>query len=1010
MGTRNLLSLLRLLHLLAFAAIAMFSLATPVRAAQTLDLADFETGTGAFIGAIVVDPAGAKEGAAGGKIENVDQKWVIAKAEIQGMEYDLARLSFWVKSGGPGGLALRFKDNTGQNFQQRLTLKNDGDWQEVVITDFAKGQSWGGAEDKKWHAPCTGIEFILEQQGVVWLDNVRLGLKDEMLPEFKARRELLQKAQEYPVADFESDSHGFGGEISIGNDAPQAGKGFLRLHNADKPWVSSSKNFRDLKNDFLQFSFWVRSKDTTSIAVRFKDSTGQDFQQRLPIANDGNWHEIIITDFTRGQSWGGANDKKWHAPAASVTFILEQHGTIDIDSIAARLNPEVHVAELGWQERQLGNLFFNPAEAGVSVETLGDEIAYTITDLNRKEVASGTLKAENNRVSIPHPGGNGYFLVKVTAKKGGMLLKEQYTSYAVIPPYAVKNPADAPWGVMTHFAQHMHPEILPLMKRLGIVSIRDEHYWDDVEKERGVYSFPAYSEPYMQAARDNGIDPLVALTFANKLYDEGLTPHTDEACDAYGKYGQAVIDKFGKQIRWLEIWNEYNGTWCKGPAAEDRSKSYAKLLKYAYTRIKEKNPDIKVLGCATVLIPLPYIEGIFKHGGIDYMDAIVIHPYRGRPEGVDREVDELRELIRKYNNGQDKDIWVTETGRMDKSEYEWEVGRKMYELGRRNVAEYLPRQYILLLKSGCTKIYWYLVRDHHEFVSMGLLRNYDEASGMGRYAVAPAAVSYATLIRMLDDRTYKAREGFRQYTRAHCYLFEGKDGSQVRTVWATSPAFFDFHTSAALQVTDIMGVERNLKPENGRVRLELGTAVQYVRGKVDSVEEVDTGVRYLASAVDDYSKTQGVNNWHYGFRRGLAGGFEPMEQVETMWGVDWASPEIRYLNQSQAGGHPAGSEAAPVFADRRWKSTFTGKARITGSVSASDARGDGVEFVILQNGTELYRALVKKTGEHSAHKFDVTLELAENDEVDLLFGPGKTMNYDAFSFDINIITQKEPEK
>lgn len=992
------------------ALVAALATSATASAAEVVQLADFESGTGRLSGTITVDATSPKEGQGCGKIENVDQKWVIAKAETPGLEYDLAKIFFWVRSGGPSSIAVRLKDATGQNFQQRLPLKTDGEWQEIAITDFAKGQSWGGAEDKKWHGPCASVEFILEQPGALWLDNVRLELKEEILPEFKARRELLQKSKDYGIADFEDGPQGFGGEITIGSDAPQAGKGYLRLQNADKKWVSSGKSFKDLKNDFLQLSFWVRSKDAANLAVRLKDSTGQDFQQRLPIINDGNWHEVVITEFARGQSWGGANDKKWHGPATGITFILEQTGTVDIDSVNAKLNPAETVADLGWVPQEMGNVFFDPARAGVLVETTGDEITYTITDFNRAERAAGSLKVEKSRAHIPHPGGNGYFLVKVSASRGGAPLKEEYTSYAVIPPYTVKTPAEAPWGVMTHFAQNMSPEILPLMKRLGIVSIRDEHYWDQVEKKRGEYSFPAYSAPYMQAAKDNGIDPLVALTFANKLYDEGLTPHSEEACDAFGKYGQAVIDKFGNQIRWLEVWNEYNGTWCKGPAAQDRSKSYAKLLKHAYIRIKEKNPEVKVLGCATVLIPLPYIEGIFKHGGMDYMDAIVIHPYRGSPEGVDREVEELRELIRKYNNGQDKEIWVTETGRMDKSEYDWESGKKMFELGRHNVAEYLPLQYVLLLKSGCAKIYWYLVRDHHEFVSMGLLRNDDEASGMGRYAVAPAAVSYATLIRMLDGKVYAGREGFREYTRAHCYLFSDTHDEQVRVVWSTAPAMFDFLSAVPLRVTDIMGVERTIQPQNGRVRLELGTAVQYVHGKVDAVEEVDTGVRYLASAVDDYSKTQGVNNWHYGFRRGLTGGFETMEQVETMWGVDWASPEVRYLKQSQGGGHPAGSESAPVFVDRRWKSPFTGKAKITGTVRASDNRGDGIEFVILQNGKELHRAHVKKIAEHSAHEFDVPMDLAEGDQIDLLFGPGKSMNYDAFSFDVNITTQKEPGK
>jgi len=61
----------------------------------------------------------------------------------------------------------------------------------------------------------------------------------------------------------------------------------------------------------------------------------------------------------------------------------------------------------------------------------------------------------------------------------------------------------------------------------------------------------------MAEAKRLGIDPLIIMSFANPLYDEGETPYTAEGCEAYARYGQAILQHFGNQIKWLEVWNEY---------------------------------------------------------------------------------------------------------------------------------------------------------------------------------------------------------------------------------------------------------------------------------------------------------------------------------------------------------------------------------------------------------------------------------------------------------------------
>lgn len=651
--------------------------------------------------------------------------------------------------------------------------------------------------------------------------------------------------------------------------------------------------------------------------------------------------------------------------------------------------------------RPLAHVFATGAPVKLRFETAALSLEYEITDFWLRCVASGTLEVKNGRAELEVGNAkNGYFLVRLHPL-GGKPEEDGFTSFAVIPAYTVRVPATAPWGAMTHFAQGMNPEFLPVLKQAGIVAIRDEHYWNQVEKERGVYTFSPQSDAYMVACKSLGLDPLVEMTFANKLYDGGQTPYTSEGCDAFGNYGAAMLKHYGSQVKWVEVWNEYNGTWCKGPAEKDRSYYYAQMIKHAWAKLKAERPDVKVLGCGTVLIPLPFIESVFKQGGLKHMDAVAIHPYRGAPEGVDQEVEELRALIKRYNDGQDKPIWVTETGSINKTEYDWEQGRHTYEQGRAKAARYLARQYVLLLKGGVEKIFWYLASDHMEFVSMGLLRKRDEESGMGAYAVASPYVAYATMIRQLDGTTFVEREARRDYSRAYCLRFEG-GGRTVRCCWATRPSRLVFATAAPLTVTDLMGGVTTLEPQDGQVALEAGLDMQYVIGPITSVAEAETGAQLLAVSSDDYSKEQGRNHWFYGYRVGLKGNFQEMKQVETMWGYEWGGVEgHKYLKQSDGGGHPSMSAQTQVYVDRRWVSPVEGEVDLQAEISIGNAKSDGVDTHLLVDGQDVAHAHVISTkGKHTTLSVRVRLKLGTT--IDLLIGPHKNTQFDGAAFELTV--------
>jgi len=689
----------------------------------------------------------------------------------------------------------------------------------------------------------------------------------------------------------------------------------------------------------------------------------------------------------------------------------------------------VETASSPVHQTSLGNIFLSDEPVSFSIDSQGESVAWTVTDFWNNKVAEGTEKVADGKATIkPEVKQLGYFFVRMQTMKDGKPGAEQFTSFCRIAPYEVKDRANSPFGAMTHFAQGMDTDILPLLAKAGITAIRDEHYWGQVEKKKDEFVFLPKSDAYMAAAAKNKIDPLIVMSFANENYDKGQTPHTPEACDAYGRYGQEILKKYGEQVKWLEVWNEYNGSFCKGPAQKDRPQFYTQMLERAYKKVKETRADVKVIGGAVVLIPIPYFEKMFKLGALKFMDAVEIHPYRDVPEGVEGEIAELQELIRKYNDGKDKPIWVTETGKMDKAEFDWEKGRNMHEQGRREIASYLVRQYTLLLSQNVEKIFWYLSRDWQEFATMGLLRR--DSDAMGRYAVAPAYVAYANLIRQLDGAKFVKREAEKKYSGVRVYLFT-REAVSLRVCWAARPT--KIHVVAnegTLQIANMMGDQRTLnvvsvseemsradgstRPGPGSQEIDVDeNPIFLIGGGIRSIGDI-SDANILADSTEDYSKEQGKNNWSYGYFKNAGKAyatedFTLLELTESTWGYDWATPSVQHMKVNHSGGHPGVADKNPVWAMRRWKSPVAADIRITGSAHGGE-QGDGVEVKIFADGKELFSKHIGGTGTTPrSTDFDIPVAVKEGTLLDFAItpGPGTNINFDATGFTARIVEAKK---
>ena len=221
-------------------------------------------------------------------------------------------------------------------------------------------------------------------------------------------------------------------------------------------------------------------------------------------------------------------------------------------------------------------------------------------------------------------------------------------------------------GVNIHFTEP-HPGELEMIRAAGFRWVRMDFTWAATEPEPGRYDFAKY-DALLAGLEKNGLRGYFILDYGHPRYAEAGDKHpftrragTQEFRDAFAKWAVAAIGHFkGRGIVW-ELWNEPNiaGFWKPKPDVQQ----YIALAKTAAAALEKAGLLGKsrtfpsgtkrevagecLVGPATSVIDLPFLDACFAAGLLEVFDAVSVHPYRqGAPESVAEEYRALRLLIR----------------------------------------------------------------------------------------------------------------------------------------------------------------------------------------------------------------------------------------------------------------------------------------------------------------------------------------------------------------------------
>jgi hypothetical protein len=450
----------------------------------------------------------------------------------------------------------------------------------------------------------------------------------------------------------------------------------------------------------------------------------------------------------------------------------------------------------------------------------------------------------------------------------------------------------------------------------------------------------------MTALRDAGITALITLDFENPNYDSGQTPYTATGLSGYARYATEVLKKYGTQVKMVEIWNEYNGTFAKGPATTNRSGNYLAMLKAAYPAIKAARPDVTVVGGATAGVPLPFFEKLFAGGALDNLDVVSVHPYRSAftPEGLEVQIAALQALMAKY--GAVKPIWVTEIGwPLHSSEANGDIN-----IDETVQAQFLVRAFALFASAGVTRVYWYEMRDDAADPTLGLVQN---NSG---YTARKAFSALKTLNAQIRTARFVARE----QTAAGVYSlrFTAAGGRELRVLWALSP--FSVPVPAGTTVVDLTG--NAVSASAGSINVTESPV--YVNGPLPGLAGAATA-RPAVAVTDSaaaFSLQQGDFGWRYGYFNGSNPAFVALAQTQiTDWKEEWIASAFPSLSITNVDQHPGKTGVQPIAAVRRWVSTVEGNVQVTAHFKKVSLLGDGVRMSVLVDGQVINSATLSRS-------------------------------------------------
>lgn len=458
-----------------------------------------------------------------------------------------------------------------------------------------------------------------------------------------------------------------------------------------------------------------------------------------------------------------------------------------------------------------------PLSLEASVSAKAGNVGYTVTDYFGRTLYEGSTEiGEDGQVTLKrtvknHP--TGYFILTVG---------DQSCRYAVLEGFDQKTPEDSPFA-MDYAAYYLvkDPEkvyaIASAARMAGVTWVRDRADWRTYEAIKGQYDFTS-TEAVYRAIRKAGLKNLVMLCSAPAWATDPLKPdgmaggflpaqqdiyHTTKAMATYYK---DVVDAW-------ELWNESDHGF-----ALETAEQFAAWYKAAALGVYDADPNA-VISFGGLCQPdenIDYMHLSLLNGILDYSSIFNYHAHTPQGNSIPdfsrfAMVAGTVGTLNHYNT-QNKPVWLTEAGMKI-------MTSTPSEKNLTDQAPYIVTSAVQSLSTGTDKHFWFVLAPYIE-----------NAGDFGTFGPDlepyPTLAAESAMTHVLGEGQYLG-ELYDLPEGAYGYLFF--TGSRAASVlWAGKTTSYTFAAEQAVIVTDLMGNQTLVKPENGQITLEIGVDPVFV--------------------------------------------------------------------------------------------------------------------------------------------------------------------------------------
>ncbi len=268
----------------------------------------------------------------------------------------------------------------------------------------------------------------------------------------------------------------------------------------------------------------------------------------------------------------------------------------------------------------------------------------------------------------------------------GILVAQIPPAPVALGPQQSVRTANPKIGVHTRLTDEVEPRkikrTLEMVREMGAPWIVEYFPWGYIEPARGQYNWE-HADLVVDHANRQGLSVIARVDYVPawaRPEDTTFRFLPREQFEAYGDFVYAFVDHFRNRVHAVIIWNEPNLSFEWGFRPVD-PEAYIALLRIAYLRAKEADPNIVVLaaGLAPTLArpgdpqamnDLQFLEAMYEAGAAPYFDGLAAHAYGWKfppddppaPDKVNfRRVELLRQIMVE-NGDAEKPIYITEAG------------------------------------------------------------------------------------------------------------------------------------------------------------------------------------------------------------------------------------------------------------------------------------------------------------------------------------------------------------